>query len=421
MWQGLIVRLGLLGAGIYAIHAADVISGLNFRRDDALVFASLGCYVAAFSLMVMAAAFPVSLKQSALLSLLTVASCTVLMGWTVITLLPDSYQTDIIAYSHEAAERFLDGENPYEVTGAERIEAVSNEWGLTSFSGATRTADGEFISRLVNYPAGHFLVYVPSLLVGIDDLRWTTLVAAVGVLGLLWFGAPLILRPLIALPALVDATFTVFDPVVVSDHIWLVAVLATIIAMYEKRPLLAAVLFGISMALKQQPWFLAPFLLVWVWRTTGGPGRERWRSTVRFALVAGTLFLAINLPFILWSPVDWVKGVLFIATANLEVTGSGPGRLVANGMVDIDKNVFFAVSATSAVLLFMVYWAFFDRIKHAVWVFPAIILWLGYRSNAHYFSFWPPLLLLSLVLAWKHGEFTQTTQREEEPEYLVEV
>jgi uncharacterized membrane protein len=122
----------------------------------------------------------------------------------------------------------------------------------------------------------------------------------------------------------------------------------------------------------------------------------------------------------LWSPVDWVKGVLFVATANLEVTGGGPGRLVTNGIVDVDKNVFFAVSAAAAVVLFVAYWAFFDRIKHAVWVFPAIILWLGYRSNSHYFSFWPPLLLLSLVLAWKHGEFTQAARRSEEPD-LVEV
>ena len=69
--------------------------------------------------------------------------------------------------------------------------------------------------------------------------------------------------------------------------------------------------------------------------------------------------------------------------------------------MDIDRSVYFLLTLIVAVILGIVYFRYFDRMKPAIWIFPAILLWFGYRSLSGYFTVWAPVLVLGLMVEWK--------------------
>ncbi len=66
----------------------------------------------------------------------------------------------------------------------------------------------------------------------------------------------------------------------------------------------SAIFLGLAIATKQTSWFLFPFYVLMVFRNFG------LKETSYRLLIAGTLALAFNLPFIIWNPGAWLAGVL---------------------------------------------------------------------------------------------------------------
>lgn len=71
--------------------------------------------------------------------------------------------------SHVGAESVLQGKNPYEVSLLPHYERFNLPLLFT-----TPKMDGT-ITDIVTYPAFNFLVFVPFLLLGLNDLRWALL------------------------------------------------------------------------------------------------------------------------------------------------------------------------------------------------------------------------------------------------------
>ena len=162
--------------------------------------------------------------------------------------------------------------------------------------------------------------------------------------------------------------------------------------------------------MKQTPWFLAPFLLIYLIKTEEGKSlRERLRPTMKFAATTIAVFLAINLPFILPNPTAWFGNVMTPMAEDLVIHSQGLSSLTEVGLLSVGK-VFYTVLFASVFLVLVVnYYVYFDKLRFAFWIFPGIALWFSYRALTNYIIYWTPLMLVSIIL-WYKAEQTKAVQ-----------
>jgi uncharacterized membrane protein len=102
----------------------------------------------------------------------------------------------------------------------------------------------------------------------------------------------------------------------------------------------------------------------------------------------------------------WYAGVVTPAFGNLVVLGQGLSLITLAGGVPLPPAFYLTATLAIAVTLLVNYLAYFEKLRYAIWAFPAIILWFSYRGLQNYFIFWTPLLVMSVVLLYKkekHG------------------
>jgi len=408
-WQALILRFGFLSTGsLMLFWASKIWERGQIAINHEVIVLTIGLYVMGFLLLGLA-----MLNVSRLARYIAIIPMAALIGlafnfYVTIEISTPSYGTDTLALSHVAAETLLAGDNPFSVQGQETVIAASERFGLPA-TFVTPKTDGESIDRLLSWPAGHFLPFVPALKLGITDLRWVVGFVEVLTFLLLWWKAPPALRPLTFLPILIDPDLGVNYPAGgVTDFIWVLPLVGTALSLKERRYVLAAVLFGVAAAIKQQPWILAPFLMIWVWHDYAALTLQtRLTAVARFASVAAASFLAINLPFIVWDAESWLASVLLPARDQLIPFGSGISMLTQVGIAQLPKHFYTIASLGVWAILVLAYAIHFRALKLAIWLFPAIVLWFGYRSLQNYFIFWTPMLLVALFFWWEETSKNQ--------------
>ena len=215
---------------------------------------------------------------------------------------PDGTWEDIY-YSWVEGRRILQGVNPYGfilqgdmrenrgfyatyLPGFYLLSALSQRLGLRDFGSWLSFWRGVFL--LFDAALGVFLFYVFG-----RRGRWA--------LGLFALGFWLFNRWTLRVVAISHLDFPPLFLLVVS--VWL----------FRRRPYLACVLFGVSLALKQVGAFAVPLFLVWAWQRSP---EERWRRTLWSALAVVAVPLAVSLPFLVWNAEGFVKSVLFSVTRN---------------------------------------------------------------------------------------------------------
>ncbi len=325
----------------------------------------------------------------------------VLWAYMTIHVTQRTYGTDNAALSQVAAERLIDGENPYAIRGVSVVETAAARFGLPR-TFITYTTDGRPLDNLMSWPAGSVLALVPGLAVGVGDVRWVTVVFEILTFALVWSRAPAALRPLAAVPLMLDSDmFLHFTAGGVMDFLWVAPVVAAAIALYERKLGWAALLYGLAAGTKQQPWLLAPFLAVWVWNVQEDqPRARRVRAVAEFGAIASVGFLMLNLPFMAWDFPAWVRGVL-LPLRDQEVSfGSGISVLTQVGIADLPKSFYTLATFGIWGLLLLIYMLHFRTLKHVIWLAPAIIMWFAYRSLQNYFIYWSPVLLIALLQWW---------------------
>lgn len=307
------------------------------------------------------------------------------------------YGSDVLVFSHVAAEGVLRGANPYTLT----VDPVVLERFDLPPQLVTQTTLGAPIERLVSYPPLHFLVFVPALALGVEDLRWVVLGFQVMACVLIGLAAPwrwklLAIMPIFAQPDL----GTYFTSGALTDWLWVFPVLATVWLMYRGSFSAAAVVFGIAAATKQQPWFLAPFLVVWLAHRLPGEPAVRARKIMTYGVVALTTFLVPNLPFMLLDGPAWLAGTLAPLLEPMIPFGEGLSLLSQLGVIDLPRQFYLAATVSVGILALVAYSLYFDRMPAAAWILPAIVMWFGFRSLHTYFLYWIPVLTLGVILEW---------------------
>ncbi len=318
--------------------------------------------------------------------------------WVFASILPFVYGTDGMAYSHYSAILVLQGKNPYATD-------LSPAFDLFPIPGSyvTPTETGSLVSRQT-YPALSFLVYVPLVAAGLSDMRLASLAAHALAVLVIYRVTP---SPLKSFGPLTLAFFDTleFTPGSVQDILWVTPMVLSASMLNRRR--LSGALYGIACSLKPIPWLIAPYLFVYLWKRDGTklPTSSGLWAFVTFA--SGSFF-AFNGPFIAWDPSAWTEGVLDPLVGMNVPLGSGLSLLTQGGWVSIPRGFYFVALAAVAVGLLVIEVLDFPRAQYAMWSFPAIAMFFGYRSLQNYFTYWYPLAFLGLALyfseIWKRGK-----------------
>ncbi|MDE3090911.1 MAG: tetratricopeptide repeat protein [Chloroflexota bacterium] len=280
------------------------------------------------------------------------------------------------------------GENPYAWNFSDMLR-VFRDAGL-SF---TPFLDGAAQNR-VTYPALPILTVLGFNLIGIGQVRIISLVFQILLLVLIFVGTPQRFRTVLVLPLFLLKEFVPFSLGGIQDVVWSALLVGMILAW--KHRLLRAVLFGLACAYRQQPWFVAPFLLIDMWHQPGSV-RMRWRQIVCFLGISLGTFMAINLPFIVWDPIAWALGAFEPAYARFDVVSAGLGALTQHGLAPFPREFYTVLQISSYLIMLIVYWRHARAIGQAFWIFPGIFFWVYYRGLPNYWIYWIPPLLVAMI------------------------
>lgn len=289
---------------------------------------------------------------------------------------PYTFTTDAHTFMDYAARLLLEGKNPYDwpLSGAFTVHHMPSDLQTPLESGG--------LSDRLAYPSLSVLYLVPFVAVGIPTL-YAYAAALYGCLVVAFKAAPPALRPLVLLPLFADQSFVAFAFGGLTDTVW--ALLFCLAVLYwSKKPVLAAVLVGLACAYKQHACLLTPFLLVRLARET--PPEERKRVLLRFIGIVGGVFVLLNLPFVLWSPREWLLAFTEPLVAEMVPLGEGPSAFVTVGGVAAPKMAFTAVFWSTYLLLLYVT-ATWSRGAQLAWMAPSIAFFLNYRSLSSYWYF----------------------------------
>jgi hypothetical protein len=361
------------------------------------------------------------LLKSLLLATVAVA---VFAGGAFLTLfvpLSRSYWSDVISFSYVNAHLVMQGDNPYTNDAAfpgalaqfpNAIETpvrhgqFGNGYDYPSLTQIEQVRaqyvtspdnrHGEFDPRtLHSYPALSFLIYVPLLRLGIDNILLLNLVVFWGLFAWLLWLSPVGWRHWAALVAGTAVAAVLFSLFLETE----VICVALLLAAWHLRqrhpsdnPWTAPVLLGLACAFKQYSWFFLPFFALEIWMLHGG--LRGWRASLRFGLVALGAFLAPNLPFIVASPAAWGASILEPMTAPLFPDGMGIINLSIGHLLPYGPPTLYGaleVLALVASLVAFVRWR--GALGDAALLLAVVPLFFAFRSAANYFAFVPWIAL----------------------------
>ena len=297
------------------------------------------------------------------------------------------YGTDGMALNHYSAILVLRGENPYASDLSPALVLFPIPENVL-----TPRETGELVTSQT-YPALSFLLYVPFVAIGVSDLRIVSLGAHVLSIFLLFrvTRGPLNVFAPLAVSFLDVLDFT---PAPLQDILWIPPIVLSVSML--NRPRWSGLLYGIACSIKPVPWLIAPFLFVYLWKREGTklPTSPRLWT---FVASSAASFLAFNGPFLVGDPGAWASAVLSPLIENNVPQGTGASTLIQAAWIHVPRTFFLVSAITAAVVLLTIEIVDFEKARYILWWFPAIVMFLSYRSFQNYFVYWYPLLFMSLA------------------------
>ncbi|MGA2791391.1 MAG: hypothetical protein ABSF00_11580 [Candidatus Bathyarchaeia archaeon] len=407
-YESFILRLSFLFVGQFSLY--EGFQDWNRGRADihpevavaTLLIYAISLFVIALSLMPDATVF--KLKDFSLLPLVLATITSVYVVAEIAY--KASYRTDVLAFSQYAAILVTKGLNPYtqDLTPALSMFAVQP-------SDLTPLSTGSYLATF-QYPSLHFLIFVPFVLMGLKDMRWVLVMFELGIIAVLYIKCPENLRPMLILPLYAGSDLMInYTASSVTDMLWVLP-LVLVAFTIDKKPALSGVLYGIACAIKQPPWLLAPFIIIYLVRTQHT--RETRDKLVRIAKFVGPalgLFFLVNLPFAFSDPLGWLRNIVTPITSNLVILSQGPAVLSQVGLINVGRTFYTLLAIGVLVVLVTNYYVYFSQLRYVVWILPGIILWFSYRALTSYVIYWIPLMLVSLVLWYNSTDYSHNRRR----------
>ncbi|MFD0630788.1 hypothetical protein ACFQ9X_03105 [Catenulispora yoronensis] len=145
---------------------------------------------------------------------------------------------------------------------------------------------------------------------------------------------------------------------------------------------------GAVVSTTQVGWFPIPFLFLGIYlcRRRDLGSRPARLITFKFMGVAAVTFLLINVPFIIWSPKDWLRGVFAPLTQHAVPEGEGLINLIQSLSLGSGNLSYYTYAGGLVMVgLLVAYWRHFDRLGTACFALPLIGLLFPTRSYWTYF------------------------------------
>ena len=248
----------------------------------------------------------------------------------------------------------------------------------------------EFESK-VSYPALSFLALVPFVWLNIYNVLPLYLFCYLAMVAIGWKIARPEMRPLVLLIPL--ANVGMWNSVMGGnvDLLYLPFILLAWLVL--EQGWWSAIFLGLAAASKQPAWLLMPFYAILVYRRYG-----LWETCRRLG-IAGIIFLAFNLPFILSDPRAWLAGVLAPVADPMFPMGVGLVGLGTTPIFSYLPTVFYTSLEAVAMLLGLGwYWRICKSRPEAAMLLAFLPLFFAWRSLASYFYCAAlPLFILQLA------------------------
>lgn len=380
-----IVAAVLLGTGYHLWQDLD--SSLYVVA----MWSSLTAYVLAFALVWYGSLQGAPLRSRENLAVAGLVAAFVLYAANYLAFKSSTYSTDALLFNTYSAEIAVHGANPY---------VQSMEPAFSYFDAPrnliTQTTTGAPVFAQ-SYPALSFLIYVPFVLLGVNAL-WASVMAHALLISLLACMAPRPLKMFAPLILFVDPSYIQYSLGSVNDVLWAVPML---LAAYYWRsnPVRAGIFLGIASCIKQVPWVVVPFALIyWVqraWRLRRTPeaGNPWYLRALEPAAAMVLAFAVPNLPFIISNARAWLRGVTTPIAGQLVDFGSGIVQLTTSNVMVFDRFHYELFTCFALVALLSLYAWRSRALAFLPFIAPALVLFLASRSLQNYFMFWPVILI----------------------------
>jgi len=301
------------------------------------------------------------------------------------------YRTDSMAFTHYASQLWIfPSWNPY---GSDLQKAL--EMFTVDIDYITLKPDGDLVTNL-NYPALHILFFTPFVYFGFQDMRWVTFFFEMATVLLLYWKSPDELRPLVLIPFFAGSDLAInFTAGCLGDFLWILPLTFTVF--YARSPLIAGFSYGLASAVKQEPWILLPFFVTWAWKALGEDRRGRLATTAKFLGSAAIAFMVPNIFFILKNPRSWWVDITTPLSGDLIVISQGISTITQMGLVPVSRAFYVTLAVAAFLFLLFMYNLYFRELKHAMWTFPAIVMWFSPRGLQNYFVYLIPVCLAAAI------------------------
>ncbi len=339
--------------------------------------------------------------------------------------LSHAYLNDVISFTYVNAKTALAGHNPYTdnsgfVEALRRFPAagatplrrgifahgyaypsklaraqaerayVAYATGLGAHSGAHDPTGGAYDPRtLHSYPALSFLLYVPLIWLGVQDVLVLHVVVFAWLFAWLVWIAPPTMRRWAALAAASALALPFYSLNFDAEVICLAFIL---LAWHNRRNRrnrwVSAIALGLGCAFKQYCWLFAPFILLDAWLEYG------WREALRRTALTLAVFLAPNLPYLIASPGAWLTSMALPVSEPLFPMGMGLITLSLGGWLPYLPTAAYSVLMLAALVGAL--WAYArwrPQLGEAALLLALVPLVFAWRSPANYFAIAPWLAL----------------------------
>ncbi|MHB1708898.1 MAG: glycosyltransferase 87 family protein [Thermoplasmataceae archaeon] len=299
-----------------------------------------------------------------------------------------STTTDEMIIDSYAAYLTIHGIDPY--VNANMANVFLN-YKATGFLSTPLLSGG--IVTYFEYPGLAAIVFIPAILLGLPAFT-VTVFFDIASLFLVFFYYKrkgfTSSAPVLALIMGLIVEYGIFSSSGVTDVIWVFFL--GVAYVLRKKPWIAGIFYGLSVAFKQIPALIFPFFLYFLYMENS---RDE-KKTITFIGFTALSFVVPNLPYIIENPSDWFVNITSIASQKIIGIGLGPSILSFTGVLHLPP-AFFSVSLIAlTVALFFIYIIHYDRFRYGFFAFPIMIFLLDYRSLITYLIYWPFLVLLLL-------------------------
>ena len=319
----------------------------------------------------------------------------------VMCFLPPQFSNDGTSLDTNAAVLLLEGRNPYtdsNMLDLARRFPIQPNW-------TTPLEKGQFANRLdyptlvefqtvldtdlksgiapefeskVSYPALSFLTLVPFAWFNDYNVLPFYLLCYLLLVAIAWKAVRPEMRMWVLLLAM--ANVSMWSSTTGGNLDIFYTLLIVMVWLLRDRRWCSALFLGLALASKQIAWFFIPFYIIMVVRQYGLK-----EITYRLA-IAGSIGLAINLPFILWNPHAWVAGILAPIADPMFPMGVGIINFSVTHLLPFfPKWVYSALEGGAMIASLVWYWRICKKFPEAAMLLAVLPLFLAWRSLASYF------------------------------------